>query len=394
ETLQHARTTVPFYRDRLPAAPLEDLGALARIPMLTKAEVRTAGRAMISTAFAARTLHSVHTGGTTGTPLTIHCDRSALQRNYSFFSRFQESMDLPPRPRVATFAGRAILEPGQDRPPYWRRNFAGNSLLCSSYHLSADTIPHYVDALARFNPEVIDSYPSSIEGIARYVRERCITSIRPTAIITSSETLRPNVRRTIEDAFGCRVYDHYGAAEMAAFVTQCSHGAYHCNSDYGIVEVIRDGRPAAPGEMGEIVATGFINPVMPFVRYATGDFAVRGASSCRCGRGFPILARIVGRMDDVLVTPEGRMVGRLDPVFKAVSSITETRIVQDEVDHVRAEWVGDRMLTDGEAASLRAELRSRLGPSMRIDLVRVPRIARTAGGKFRSVVNLVTVSRS
>jgi phenylacetate-CoA ligase len=146
--------------------------------------------------------------------------------------------------------------------------------------------------------------------------------------------------------------------------------------------------------MGEIVATGFINPVMPFVRYATGDFAVRGGSSCRCGRGFPILARIVGRMDDVLVTPEGRMVGRLDPVFKAVSSITETRIVQDEVDHVRAEWVGDRMLTDGEAASLRAELRSRLGPSMRIDLVRVPRIARTAGGKFRSVVNLVTVSRS
>src|SRR6185437_7676900 len=134
-------------------------------------------------------------------------------------------------------------------------------------------------------------------------RDRGITSIRPVAVITSSETLSADVRRTIEDAFACPVFDHYGAAEMAAFITQCAAGAYHCNSDYGVVELLRDGHAVAPGEMGEIVATGFINPVMPFIRYATGDLAVRGAARCPCGRGFPILRRILGRMDDVLITP-------------------------------------------------------------------------------------------
>jgi phenylacetate-CoA ligase len=389
EVLRHARATVPFYHDRLPGAPLANLGALERIPMLTKADVRVAGRALISTAFAARKLYTVHTGGTTGTPLSIYCDRPTLQRNYSFFSRFQESIALPSHPRVATFAGRAILAPEQSRPPFWRRNYPGNALLCSSYHISAETIPQYVEALARFGPELIDSYPSSIAPIARYVRDQGITGIRPKAVITSSETLSADVRRMIEEAFACRVFDHYGAAEMTAFVTQCSHGAYHCNSDYGIVELVHDGRPAAQGEMGEIVATGFINPVMPLLRYATGDYAVRGPDSCPCGRAFPILARIVGRMDDVLVTPEGRLVGRLDPIFKAVSSLTETRVVQDELDHVRVEWVADRALTMKESSTLLLELRNRLGPSMRIDLVRVPRVPRTASGKFRSVVNLV-----
>jgi phenylacetate-CoA ligase len=387
--LRNARATVPFYRDRIPGAPLADISELAQVPAMTKTDVRLAGRALVSTAFDADHLETIHTGGTTGTPLTIYCDRPTLQRNYAFFSRFQESAGVTAHPRVATFAGRAILPPQQTRAPFWRHNFAGNALLCSSYHLSGDTIPQYVEALANFRPSLIDSYPSSLEAIARYVRDHGITTIRPRAVITSSETLGAEVRSVIEEAFACPVFDHYGAAEMTAFITQCSHGAYHCNTDYGVVELLHEGRPVAPGEMGEIIATGFVNPVMPFVRYATGDLAVRGTTDCPCGRGFPVLTRLVGRMDDVLITPEGWLIGRLDPIFKVVSSLTETRIVQDALDHVRVEWVADVSLTTTESDALVEQLRNRLGPSMRIDLARVSRIERTSAGKFRSVVNLM-----
>jgi phenylacetate-CoA ligase len=387
--LHNARTTVPFYRDRIPAAPLMELADLSQIPCMGKSDVRRAGRALISTAIDPRQLQTIHTGGTTGTPLTVYCDRPTLQRNYAFFSRFQESVGLTRRPRVATFAGRAILPGNQTQAPFWRHNYAGNALLCSSYHISAETIPQYVEALARFQPSLIDSYPSSLEAIARYVRSHGITTIRPRAVITSSETLSADARCAMEEAFGCPVFDHYGAAEMTAFITQCSAGAYHCNSDYGVVEILHEGQPVAPGEMGEIVATGFINPVMPLVRYATGDLAVRGTTDCPCGRGFPVLSRLVGRTDDVLITPEGWLVGRLDPIFKSVSSLTETRIVQDAFDHVRVEWVADSSLMVAESTALIEELRCRLGPSMRIDLTRVARIERTSGGKFRSVVNLM-----
>jgi len=140
---------------------------------------------------------------------------------------------------------------------------------------------------------------------------------------------------------------------------------------------------------GEIVATGFINPVMPLIRYATGDYGVLGKGPCLCGRAGDTLERIEGRMDDVIVTPEGNLVGRLDPIFKAVSSLYETRIVQDATDHVRVEIVVSGDFPTAMERELMDQLRARLGPTMRIDIVRVPNIERTGRGKLRTTVNLV-----
>ncbi len=389
EVLRRAQSTVPLYRDRLPAAPLAALGQLAEVPVLRKEDLRAPRDVLVSREFAGRRLVRIHTGGTTGTPLTVYCDRATLQRNYAFFARLLEWAGVPPRARTATFAGRTLVPPAQRTPPFWRRNAAGNALLFSSYHIAPSTLGHYVRSLADFRPELIDSYPSSIEPIARYVLESGITSIRPRAVVTSSETLDPAVRALVGQAFGCPVLDHYGSAEMAALVAQCAHGSYHVNPEFGVVEVVRpDGSPAAPGEPGEIVATGFINPVMPIVRYATGDLARRREGTCPCGRAFPMLAGIEGRADDVIVTPDGRRIGRLDPVWKAVSSVHEAQIVQVAADRVRVDVAGDAVTDDDRAALLR-ELANRLGPTMRIEVARVERIPRTARGKFRAVVNLV-----
>ena len=388
--VRHAYDTVPLYRSRSTRYhQFTELEQLQELPVLTKDELRAPRSIVTSALWGSRRLQEVHTGGTTGKPLTIYCDRPALQRNYAFFARLREWAGVPRGARVATFAGRTIVSPGQTRPPYWRFNAAANTLLFSSYHIAPDTLPYYVDRLLAFDPDLIDSYPSSLAPIARYVLNQGISDLRPRAIITSSETLDSDARRIVETALGCRVFDHYGAAEMAALVTQCEAGTYHVNPEFGIVEVLRDGRPARPGEVGEIVATGFVNPVMPLIRYATGDLAELGAGRCACGRAFPSLARLEGRTDDVLVTPEGRWIGRLDPIFKGVSSLHETQIVQDRTDHVRVDVVPVAAFTDGERDALVHALRQRLGPSMQIDVVQVGRIPRTAAGKFPAVVNLV-----
>lgn len=388
--VRHAYDTVPLYQGRTrPDLPFTELEQLQELPILTKDQLRAPRNILTSALGVNGGAAEVHTGGTTGKPLTIYCDRATLQRNYAFFARFREWAGVPRAARVATFAGRTVVPEGQTKPPYWRFNAAANTLLLSSYHIAPDTLPHYVDRLRAFDPDLIDSYPSSLGPIARYVLNQGITDLRPRAIITSSETLDAGMRRDIETALGCQVFDHYGAAEMAALVTQCEAGTYHVNPEFGIVEVLRDGRPALPGEVGEIVATGFVNPVMPLIRYATGDLAEPGTGACACGRAFPSLARIEGRTDDVLVTPEGRWIGRLDPIFKSVSSLHETRIVQDRADHVRVEVVPLPAFTIAERDALVRNLRQRLGPSMQIDVVQVNRIARTAAGKFPAVVNLM-----
>jgi phenylacetate-CoA ligase len=384
-----ATSDVPFYRERSPkVVQLNSFESLRELPLLTKSDVQRVGRELISDRYRKRGLPEIHTGGTTGKPLAIFCDRATLQRNYAFFARFKEQAGIASGARTATFAGRTLIPSGASAP-YWRHNRAANTLLFSSYHIGRATIPSYVQALGEFAPALIDSYPSSIEPIARYILEQSITSVRPTAVITSSETLFPPVRTLLERAFGCPVFDHYGSAEMVALITQCEAGTYHAVPEFGFIEVLHDGRPVRPGEAGEIVATGFINPVMPLLRYATGDRAVLGSGICSCGRAGQTLDRIEGRMDDVIVTPEGNLVGRLDPIFKAVSSLEETRIVQDAVDHVRVEIVASSDFTAAMENNLEAQLRARLGPSMHIDILRVPSIERTGSGKLRTTVNLV-----
>ena len=389
EVVARAAADVPFYRQHgLEGIDFDSLEQLQELPILTKGEVQRAGRELVSDQYRRRRLTEVHTGGTTGKPLAIYCDSATLQRNYAFFSRFKGWAGVSEGARVATFAGRTLV-PAGGTEPYWRYNRAANTLLFSSYHIGRKTLHSYVDALIDFRPALIDSYPSSIEPIARYVLEQGFTGPRPKAIITSSETLFPDVREVVERAFQCRVFDHYGGAEMAALIAQCEEGTYHIAPEFGVVELLDGGRQVGPGERGEIVATGFINPVMPLLRYATGDYGVLGTGVCRCGRAGDTLERIEGRIDDVIVTPEGNLVGRLDPIFKSVSSLHETRIVQDDTDHVRVEIVVIGEFSSATESALRAQLRARLGPMMRIDIVRVPSIERTGRGKLRTAVNLV-----
>lgn len=390
--ISNAARHVPHYRNH-PSFPSEihSLGDLTGIPRLTKEDIWSQGESFISEQWIGTRsrLRKIHTGGTTGTPLTIYCDANTLRRNYAFFARFKRWAGVPEGGTVVTFAGRRLLG-AHDHHPFWRRNRAANTWLFSSFHISPDTIPDYVDALARIAPDLIDAYPSSIEPIARYVAERGISTVKPSAVITSSETLREDVREIIEGAFGCKVFDHYGAAEMVAFITQCREGWYHANPEFGIVELLYNGQPVQPGESGQIVATGFINPVMPLIRYETGDRAVRGPDGpCECGLSFPRYLRIEGRDDEVIVTPEGRRIGRIDPIFKVLETPFEVQVIQDAPDHLTVQFASEIDLPSNERRAFLDELKGRVGSSMRIGMERVSRIPRTKSGKLRTVVNLV-----
>ena len=331
-------------------------------------------------------LLQIHTGGTTGRALAIYADAPALRRNYAFFERFKRTAGIGPADRVATFAGRPIVPTGQSAPPFWRRNVAGRQLLLSSYHISPRTLDEYIGALEAYAPQWIDSYPSSLEPIARRIVQRGGTSLRPAAIVTSSETLSASARATMEQAFACRVFDQYGSAEMVAFIAQCREGRYHAHSDYGFLELLDErGEPVADGEPGEIVATGFINRSLPLVRYRMGDLAVRTSAPCACGSAFPGISSLLGRMDDVIVTPSGRRIGRIDPIFKAVSTLHEARVVQTAIDSIRLEAVISEGFTATDRQTLLDELRLRVGAEMRLEFVSVPSIPRTRGGKLRMV---------
>jgi phenylacetate-CoA ligase len=261
--------------------------------------------------------------------------------------------------------------------------------LFSSYHLSDRYLAAYVEQLNRFQPELIDSYPSALHVVARYALTHGLPLPRPRAIVTSSETLLPDQRADIERAFGCAVRDQYGSAEMVAFIAQCEEGTYHVNPEYGITEVESDpARNNADGS-GRLLCTGFLNTAMPLIRYEIGDTAVLEDGACGCGRHFPRVRALMGRIDDYVSTPDGRLVGRLDPVFKGVEGIAESQIVQDSTNHITVYLVPASGSVPA-VTTLRENLQARLGADMAIDMTEVASIPRTRAGKFRAVVSLVS----
>jgi phenylacetate-CoA ligase len=381
----------PYWRElfaRLGLAPesIRTPDDLRRLPRLDKRTVLA--RSADLRAPTASRVRTYYTSGTSGTTLAVPIDDVSRQRNYAFFARALSWAGVE-HGRSATFAGRTLVPSREAHPrSVWRWNPAMRNRLFSSYHLSPANAPAYSRALCAWAPDYVDSYPSAVSTLAALLRSQRLPAPKLRAVVTSSETLLASQREAIAEVFGAPCFDQYGCTEQSAYVSQCEAGTYHVHPEYGIVEIVdAAGDPVAPGESGELLCTSFTNDAFPLLRYGMGDVATLGEPGCACGRAFPVVLGIEGRMDDLLVTPDGRRIGRLDPVFKGRRTIAEAQIVQESALDVRVCLVPGEGYVDDDGASVVRELQARLSPEMRIRVERVAAIERTRSGKLRPVVN-------
>lgn len=362
---------------------------LKKFPLLEKQELREDTNAYINQS--EKEFSRIYTSGSTGTPLVIEVSNASVQMNYAFFWQFLNGAGIEVGDKNVTFAGRKIIPDSQHAPPFWRKNYFMQNMLFSSYHISEENIPYYIDALSEFSPKYIDSYPSAIYEIAEYINRKSIdVKINLKGIVTSSETLLPYQRKSIEEAFKCKVYDQYGSAEMCVFAFQCKYGTYHIHPEYCYVEVVSDSGEVLPnGEIGNLVCTGFINERMPLIRYVIGDTGSVIESECACGCKGQVLAVLEGRKDDVIITPNGQKVGRLDPIYKGLTGIKESQIIQTKLDEVTIYIVKADDYSGDSEQKLRNEMRLRLGDKVNVRIECVQQLNKTDSGKFRSVISLL-----
>jgi phenylacetate-CoA ligase len=395
---EHCFTNSPYYRrvwqsQGLHPNDIREPGDVFRIPIVPKQDLRACTAEFFAGKNRSR-LTQVHTSGTTGSPLTVSYTLEDIGQRHALLERCRRWAGVRIGQKRATFTGRNIIPQGQTKPPFWRFNRAGNQLLFSSYHLLPDNLSAYAEALEQFQPEIIDGYPSSIHIVAEHILHRGNTgSIGPRAILVSAETVFPHQRRAIESAFGAKLYNQYSSSEGAPFISECRHGRLHTHLDSGLVEIVNlHGDPVTPGEVGHMVVTSFTTHAVPLLRYVIGDTAIPSEEgrSCPCGLNFPTVEALVGRIDDVLWSPDRGFVGRLDTVFKNVpNTILEAQIVQTSPDTVVLSLVPDPAQYRREHADrVVEEMRKKLGETMTIRIEEVENIPRSTNGKMRSVVNL------
>ncbi len=335
-----------------------------------------------------------HTSGTTGLPLNLWSSRETVRNWYALFeARVRQWNGVTRHDRWAILGGQLVAPASQRRPPFWVWNAGLHQLYMSSYHISPETAIAYIDALRRFRIRYVLGYASSLFSLAHLAREAGLEAPALSLAISNAEPLYAHQRETIGAVFGCPVRDTYGMAEIASAASECASGRLHLWPEAGFLE-IRDpatGGPAGAGEVGKMTCTALLNADMPLVRYEVGDLGAlaEDGQRCGCGRTLPELQEITGRLDDVIVTPEGRRVGRLDTVFKVDMRIREAQVVQETQDEVRVLVVPAEGFGPSDVESIRRRLQDRLGPRIRISIHEVAGIPRTPAGKFRAVVSLI-----
>ena len=354
---------------------------LKELPILTKEEVKAHVEEILSCNIPCKQLIPRHTSGTTGSGLHFYETRETERECWATWWRYRSWHGINQDTWCAYFGGRSIVPLRQQKPPYWRKNIPGRQLLFSAYHLSRQTAPAYVKTLKESGTTWVHGYPSVLALLAGFILEDNLDPGRAVLHITiGAESLLPQQRQVIEQAFGVKVRQHYGQAESVANISECEYGNLHVDEDYSIVEFL----PIGDGQY-RIIGTSLINPAFLFLRYDTGDIATLKEGTCPCGRLGRLVEEIDGRKEDYVILPNGVAVGRLDHIFKDLVNIREAQIYQRQQGQIELRIVKGKSYTDKDEQELLKETYKRVGDDMEIVVRYVDTIERTIAGKLRFV---------
>ena len=399
--LDHAYENVPYYRrifdERgLVPADIRTPGDLALLPFLTKEIVQANLADLKARNYPESAFEYVRTSGSTGTPMGFYYERGTSRAKEWAFMKVQwDRVGYRFTDRCVVLRGH-VVNPASDGA-CWRKALFGRWLIMSSHLMTDETLPSYIDRIRRFRPRFIHAYPSTAVILARYMREHGVEAF-PTvqAVLCGSENLYPWQRSLLAEVFECRVFSWYGNSEQTVLAGECEESAhYHIFPEYGVVELIgQDGLPVeGPGAMGEVVATNLTNFVCPLIRYRTMDVAVATDERCSCGRQYPLLERVEGRLQEFIVTRSGHLISVTPINYEsgAFERIRQFQMCQEEMGELIMRIVRKPTYTDEDTRQLIHELRWQLGDEVNVHIRFVDEIPRTRGGKFRYLIQKLPI---
>lgn len=396
EVLRHARKNVPGYGARFAEYGVDEnaitsLDDIRRFPCLTKDDLRDNHDLYLARNIPQEHLQYVTSGGTTGTPTGFyHISRYNDGVADAFKLIMWKRIGYTPRCRALDLT--ASLGDGPLQYSAHR-----NLLYVSISSLDHESFPSYVDTIRSFRPQFVMGFPSTVTLFAQLVKDYGVSDMNVQGVITASEVFYETQRRYVTDILGCRTLDWYGMAEYAGFASRCEHSEqYHFSPEAGCMELLdAQGAPVTEeGKEGEIVLTGFYNWATPFIRYRTGDRAILGKRRCSaCGRCYPLVERISGRMQEFLVARNGRLIPNtaLNLHSDIFDDVLCYQFYQDTPGEIVLSIVRKPSYEVRRTECIRGEIERKLGDGTWLCIRFVEDIPKTSRGKHRFIVQKLPI---
>ncbi len=399
--LAHAASTVPFYRDRLNSLKGLRRGQLnpqiwRTIPILKRTDIQNAGAALESTRLPKghEPVSDVRTAGSTGQPIALKATRITGLKFRAFTLRFHEWHKRDLRAKVAgvrsLMSEKMAAAAKSGKPIRWINEYPTGPMMMFDI---TRPVSEQLDWLAEQNADYLLTFPSNLKALGLLAEEKGVSLPNLKQVITMSEVMEPDIRDITQRVFGAKVTDSYSCQEAGILAIQCpDHDHYHIQSESVIVEVLNeDDKPCMPGEVGRVVITDLHSFATPLIRYELGDHAEVG-EPCSCGRGLPVINRVLGRSRNMAVLPNGDKIWPI-AYFSAsmmpIAPVRQIQLIQPSVHRIDVKLVTARPLSEEEETKLKDYLLDCLKHPFELTFDYVDEIPRTASGKYEDFISLV-----
>ncbi|MGH7727087.1 MAG: phenylacetate--CoA ligase family protein [Candidatus Eiseniibacteriota bacterium] len=398
--LVHAGERVPFWRRRfarygIHPETVRSIRDLAALPPLTERDLLDFGNDLMTDGSAQPEWFRARAMEDNRESLGIWLDQRARRERLVDELRHVTWLGLDWRTPRAVLTGRAengeLLEGAAGR----LRGGLRSGVWLHSARIRAEGAD-FAGRAARANASLLSGPPSALERLAGAIAEAVpeAASYRPTVVLTWGEVLDEDRRTWIESAFGAPVYDAYRTREIGEAAHECrERRGLHVTMERVLIEFVRDGEPADPGEDGEILVTALDNLAMPLLRFRLGDVGCRVPEpSCPCGRTSERILITDGRADELVTTTNGKRVHAdwFEWLFESCPGLTDWRVRQDRREELSLDLVCADGLDDATLEGLRREI-SHLDPALTVNIHFVNAVPRRADARRRPVVSRVPI---
>jgi phenylacetate-CoA ligase len=401
--LRWALDTVPAYEAyRAAIAGGDPFEALASLPVTDKLDIKRHPERYLSRAMPESARLETFTGGSTRNPMRFFLQKHVTRaKEYAFIRDFRARVGATGEDMVLALRGRTVPSAGRPGGSLWTYEPIKRQLILSSDHLERRFMPLYAEALALHRPAYIEAFPSALYPLARWLATNPLPEFTRgvRGVMLYSENVYEYQLEKFREVFGCPIVSHYGHSERALMAASMpDDDRYFFWPQYGHFELLdAENRPVTqPGKLGFIVATGFDNAVMPFVRYRTGDLGVLSGSSHPSLQGFPTCERIVGRLQEFIVCRDHRLMSITTlgvAHFPELAQVEAIQYEQQQPGHVVLRVAAEAPLEARVMARIAAAVERKTQGGCDVEVVQVERIARTPRGKARMLVQHLDIRR-
>ena len=366
------------------------------IPIQTKRNFQKPLQQRLSAGFSVKNVYENKTSGSSGDPFFFAKDKFCHALTWAViidrFGWFTISFNAS---KQARFYGIPLdfLSNKKER----LKDFLSHRHRFSIFDLSDAALEMVLIKFQKTNFQYINGYTSAIVLFAKFLQKKnlVLTAVCPSlrCCIVTSEMLFEADKILMEQYFGVPIINEYGASELDLIAFQNFENQWQVNSETLFVEILDDQNKVLPlGAEGRIVITSLYNKAHPFIRYDLGDIGVLDEKSTFKK---PLLKKLVGRTNDIVVLPSGKKAAGLTFYYVTKScikddgNVKEFVIKQTKKTTFEIHYVSENPLNKMQIEAIEREIATYLEDGLSLYFVKQDKLERSQSGKLKQFESLV-----